>query len=174
MNNHVHLLATGAEAGALGRMMQSLGRRYVLYFNSKYGRTGTLWEGRYKSCLVDSDCYLLTCYRYIELNPVRARLVTRPGDFHWTSYHANARGRTVELLTPHETYLSLGRTDAARVTAYRRLFRDEMGDDELKAIRDHVNQGKALGSEPFMNRVEATLHRRARLVPPGRPRKNVT
>jgi putative transposase len=174
MNNHVHLLATGAETGALGRMMQSLGRCYVRYFNSKYGRTGTLWEGRYKSCLVDSDRYLLTCYRYIELNPVRALIVEHPGDHRWSSYHGNARGRAVELITPHETYLSLGRTDAARVTAYRRLFRDDISDAELKAIRDHVNQGKVLGSEHFISRIEAALSRRVRLMNSGRPPKNVT
>ena len=171
MNNHVHLLATGAETGALGRMMQSLGRRYVRYFNSKYGRTGTLWEGRYKSSLVDSDRYLLTCYRYIELNPVRAHIVERPGDYEWSSYRGNASGRAVSLITPHETYLSLGKTDAARHSAYRKLFADAMGDDELKAIRDHVNQGKALGSERFINHVEATLNRRARLMTSGRPPK---
>jgi putative transposase len=174
MNNHVHLLATGAEAGALGRMMQSLGRLYVRYFNSKYGRTGTLWEGRYKSCLVDSDRYLLTCYRYIELNPVRAQLVERPGDYRWSSFHGNARGRAVGMLAPHETYLSLGKTAATRASAYRKLFRDAIGDEEIRAIRDHVNQGKALGSEGFISHVEATLQRRVRLVPRGRPRKNVT
>ncbi len=173
MNNHVHLLATGAETGALGRMMQSLGRRYVRYFNSKYGRTGTLWEGRYRSSLIDTDRYLLTCYRYIELNPVRAHIVKRPGDYRWSSYHGNAGGGTVELLTPHDTYLSLGKTDAARVSAYRKLFADAMGDEELQAIRDHVNQGKALGSERFIHRVEATLNRRARLMTPGRPSRNV-
>ena len=90
MTNHVHLLATGHEKGALGRMMQSLGRRYVRYVNSRYRRSGTLWEGRYKSSLVDSDQYLLTCYRYIELNPVRAFLVTTPGDYRWSSFNCNA------------------------------------------------------------------------------------
>lgn len=173
MNNHVHLLATGAEAGALGRMMQSLGRRYVRYFNAKHERTGTLWEGRYRSSLIGSDRYLLTCYRYIELNPVRADIVKRPGDYRWSSYHVNASGRALELITPHETYLSLGKTPAARLVAYRKLFSNAMSDDELKAIRDHVNQGRALGSEGFINRIEATLDRRVRLMASGRPRKKV-
>jgi REP-associated tyrosine transposase len=174
MNNHVHLLATGAERGALGRMMQCLGRRYVRYFNTKHERTGTLWEGRYKSSLIDSDRYLLSCYRYIELNPVRARIVERPGDYPWSSYLANACGKSVELVTPHENYLVLGKTAAARSSAYRKLFHHSVGDDEIQAIRDHLNQGKAMGSEHFLSRVEATLNRRVRLMPSGRPRKNVT
>ena len=173
MTNHVHLLATGAEVGALGHMMQSLGRRYVRYINSSYRRTGTLWEGRHKSCLIDSDRYLLTCYRYVELNPVRARIVTRPGDYRWSSFNCNAAGRKDELITPHRTYLSLGKTDAARLLTYRRLLQDAIDSADLKTIRDHVNQGKVLGSESFISRIEATLNRRVRLARPGRPIKKV-
>jgi putative transposase len=173
MTNHVHLLATGAEKGALGRMMQSLGRRYVRYVNSSYRRTGTLWEGRYKSSLIESDRYLLTCYRYIELNPVRANIVTLPGEYRWSSFNCNAGGKTDDLINPHATYLSLGKTEAARLSAYRRLFRDAIDNDEIRTIRDHVNQGKVLGSETFRNRIEAILDCRAHLAPPGRPRKKV-
>ncbi len=174
MNNHVHLLVTGAETGSLGRMMQCLGRRYVRYVNSRYERTGTLWEGRFRSSLVDSDRYLLTCYRYIELNAVRARIVNLPGDYPWSSYNCNARGRKSELITPHATYLALGKTSAARFSAYQRLFRDAISEGDLKAIRDNVNQGKVLGSEPFISLVEARLNRRVGLATSGRPVKNVT
>lgn len=94
MTNHVHLLATPAEPGGISRMMQAIGRRYVAAFNARYRRTDTLWEGRFKSALVDSERYVLACYRYIELNPVRAGMVAAPGDYRWSSYHANADGRT--------------------------------------------------------------------------------
>ena len=172
MTNHVHLLATGAEQGALSRMMQSLGRRYVRYVNSKYRRTGTLWEGRYKSGLVASDRYLLTCYRYIELNPVRAGFANTSGEYRWSSFHHNARGARDDVVTPHATYLSLGNSDPARQSAYRDLFRRPI-DDDIEAIRKHVTQGKALGSETFRNQIEAALHRRVRLARLGRPRKKV-
>jgi putative transposase len=115
----------------------------------------------------------LTCYRYIELNPVRARIVTRPRDYYWSSFNCNAEGRNDQLITPHATYLSLGKSDDARLTAYRRLFRDAIDYDDLKAIREHVNQGKVLGSELFIKRTEATLNRRVRLAKPGRPTKKV-
>lgn len=147
MHNHAHILATGAENGALGRMMQSLGRRYVRYINSTYGRTGTLWEGRYKSNPIDNDRYLLTCYRYVELNPVRASIVGRPGGYVWSSYNCNANGKKDDLISPHETYLSLGKTTAARISAYRRLFQNTINEDDLKTIREHVNSGRLLGSE---------------------------
>lgn len=172
MTNHVHLLATGTEAGAIGRIMQSLGRRYVRYVNSSYRRTGTLWEGRYKSCLVDSDRYLLTCYRYIELNPVRAGMVSTPGDYRWSSYDRNAFGMTDDVITPHAVYVSMGRSDAERLWSYRNLFRNAIDKDDLEAIRRHVNQGKVLGSETFRNQVGAVVNRRVHLAGPGRP-KNV-
>ena len=173
MSNHVHLLATGAEKGALGRMMQSLGRRYVRHVNSSYRRTGTLWEGRYKSSLIDSDRYLLACYRYIELNPVRANIVTLPGEYRWSSFYRNAHGGKDDLITPHVTYLSLGISDAMRMLEYRRLFQDSLDKEDIETIRDHVNQGKVLGSETFRNRIEALLHRRVRLARPGRPSKDI-
>jgi putative transposase len=173
MTNHVHLLVTGAEIGVLGRMMQSLGRRYVRYVNSSYRRTGTLWEGRYKSSLIESDRYLLACYRYIELNPVRANIVTLPAEYRWSSFRCNAGGKLDDLITPHATYLSLGNAEAARLSAYRRLFREAIDIDDIKMIRDHINQGKVLGSESFRNRIEAILDCRARLAAPGRPRNKV-
>lgn len=172
MSNHVHLLATGVETGSLGHMMQSLGRRYVRYVNSRYGRTGTLWEGRYKASLIDSQNYLLTCYRYIELNPVRAGIVKAPGDYRWSSFHHNAQGAKDDLIRPHAAYLSLGKSQSARLRAYRELFGGAI-DDDIQAIRNHVNQGKVLGTERFRREVAAIVGRRVNWVRPGRPRKNV-
>jgi len=171
MTNHVHLLATGAELGALGRMMQSLGRRYVRYVNSAHRRTGTLWEGRFKSSLIDSERYLLTCYRYIELNPVRASMVGGPGDYRWSSFNHNARGLEDDVITAHGCYLSMGNSDVERQSAYLGLFRNAIDDEDIEAIRSHVNQGKVLGSERFRNRIAADLNRRVSLARPGRPRK---
>ena len=170
MTNHVHLLATGESAGSLSRMMQDLGRRYVRYVNKAHGRTGTLWEGRYKSSLVDSDRYLLTCYRYIELNPVRAELVIAPGDYRWSSFACNAYGRKNDIISPHECYQALGASYAQRCTAYQRLFLDLVTADELKSIRDHLNQGKVLGSAIFQEKVGRRLGRSVKLSRAGRPR----
>jgi putative transposase len=113
MTNHVHLLVTPSNADACGKMMQSLGRKYVQYINLTYRRTGTLWEGRYKSTLVDTESYFLTVSRYIELNPVRAKMVTSPNEYIWSSYRGNAMGKEIQLLTPHRVYLNLGETCSA-------------------------------------------------------------
>ena len=159
ITNHVHLLITPTSTGAISRCMQSLGRRYVSYFNGTYRRTGTLWEGRYKSCLVDSQSYLLTCYRYIELNPVRAAMVVTPDDYPWTSYHTNALGLDNRLITPHREYLALGTTPDARQAVYRDLFKQAISDDRLKEIRDHIQQQRALGTHKFQEAIEAELGR---------------
>jgi putative transposase len=151
--------------------MQALGRRYVAYFNANYRRTGTLWEGRYKSCLVDSQSYLLTCYRYIELNPVRAAMVAAPEDYPWTSYLANAMGASDALLHPHPEYLSLSSDPEQRRTAYRDLFRSAISDDRLLEIRSTLQQQRALGTHRFQDTIEAELKRVARVRPLGRPRK---
>lgn len=171
MTNHVHLLVSPNALGAVSRCMQALGRRYVAYFNHSYRRTGTLWEGRYKSCLVDSQSYLLTCYRYIELNPVRAAMVVTPGDYPWTSYHANALGVPDALLHPHPDYLSLASDPELRQAAYRDLFRYTIGDDRLQEIRTHLQQQRALGTHHFQTAIETELKRVARTRPLGRPRK---
>ena len=105
MTNHVHLLVSTEHEGAISKMMQSIGRYYVLYINKNYQRTGTLWEGRYRSTIVDSDNYLLTVMRYIEMNPVRAGMVEHPAEYPWSSYQANGVGKVIELLTPHERYI---------------------------------------------------------------------
>ena len=122
MTNHVHLLVTPKKTGSVSKMMQALGRYYVRYFNRMYCRTGTLWEGRFKSNLVQTERYFLACQRYIELNPVRAAMVSDPGDYVWSSYQSHSLGRNVEMWKPHSEYLKLGNTPNERQYAYRALF----------------------------------------------------
>jgi len=169
MTNHVHLLLTPREAHAIGWTMQALGRRYVYYVNRTYGRTGTLWEGRYKASLVDSDAYLLTCMRYIELNPVRAGMVTHAGEYRWSSYGANAQARPDPLLAPHALYTALGDSDPERQFAYRELFRCHVGEAQLHAIREALNHELVLGRSYYKDRVEAMARRQARPGVRGRP-----
>jgi putative transposase len=170
MTNHVHLLITPMRPQGIGLMMQALGRRYVSYINKTYRRTGTLWEGRYKASLVDSEAYLLTCMRYVELNPVRAGIVSHPGEYHWSSYAVNAQGRQDTLLTPHPLYLTLGPTPADRQHAYRELFRHRLDTAILHETRDALNHELVLGRSYFKDRIEAMTRRQTRLGIPGRPR----
>ena len=173
MTNHVHLLMTPTTASGLGKVMQSVGRRYVQRFNDTYQRTGTLWEGRYRATLVDSEEYLLACHRYIELNPVRAGLVGDPGDYPWSSHGANALGARDPLVTPHERYHALGGDARARQAAYRALFGETLPDSTLGAIRDATNGGWALGSKRFRDEIAALLARRTQPGRRGRrPRRN--
>lgn len=172
MSNHVHLLVTPDETGAVGRMMQTLGRKYVRGVNDAIGRTGTLWEGRYKASLVDSERYLLACYRYIELNPVRAGMVSSPGEYQWSSYRCNAEGFGDPLIRQHEVFIRLDRDDAARREAYRGLVAEGIGDEELANIRLYGQRQRALGSRQFQERVEQQCGIRAGLGSPGRPRKS--
>jgi len=139
--------------------------------NHVYRRSGTLWEGRYKSSLIDSEGYLLTCYRYIGLNPVRAGMVTDPSSYRWSSYGAHALGQADKLIRDHFCYLALGVTGEIRQAAYQALCRHQMDAASLKAIRESVNSGTALGSERFKDEIETTLARSVRLGTPGRPRK---
>lgn len=135
MTNHVHLLMTPDSPPGISRVMQSIGRRYVQWINRRSLRTGTLWEGRHKSSLVDAEAYLLACYRYIESNPVRAGMVARAGDYLWSSFHRNALGEPDPLVSDHELYRRLGRDGRARRSAYRALFGDPLGARDLHAIR---------------------------------------
>lgn len=169
MTNHVHLLVTPQAPGAASRMMQMLGRRYVGCFNARYGRSGTLWEGRFKSCLVDTDAYLLRCYRYIELNPVRARMVAAPGDYRWSSYRHNAYGVADPLVTPHAGFVALGTETQSRQSAYAALVAEIIPMDEIAEIRNYLDQGRAWGSGQFQAHVEALLGRAVRLQGRGRP-----
>lgn len=171
MSNHVHLLLTPGEVGAVSRMMHTFSRNYVGLFNARHGRTGTLWEGRYKACLVDSESYVLTCSRYVELNPVRAWMVDEPGAYPWSSYRANACGQTEPLLRPHAAYLGLGQDAPTRAYAYRQSFADALSDEALAEIRQYVQQQRALGSDRFRAAVEAKLQRFSAVRPAHRPRK---
>lgn len=162
MTNHVHLLATAEDEEGLSRLMRYLGSRYVQYVNQVYRRSGTLWEGRYRSSLIDSERHLLTCYRYIELNPVRAGMVASPADYRWSSHAAHALGQADELLRDHPSYRALGEDDATRQAAYRALFRHQVDETDLQAIRASVNGGLAFGSERFKDEVEAMLARSVR------------
>ena len=170
MSNHVHILATPKSEGAVSLMMQSLGRQYVQYFNHKYKRTGTLWEGRFKACLIDSDYYLLTCYRYIELNPVRAKMVSQPGEYRWSSYRVNTGIKKSDLMTHHEIYLQLGSSDEARFDAYKALFDEELNNLQLESIRAATSRGLLVGSEKFKNKIEELLGQSVRPNPVGRPK----
>lgn len=171
MTNHVHLLVTPLEEQAVSRMMQSVGRLYVRYFNKTYSRTGTLWEGRFKSCLVDSERYLLACYRYIELNPVVANMVQDPAEYVWSSYQCNALGKQSNLLSPHSEYLSLGKTSEERQLVYRSLFQYQLSHKMIIDIRQGIDKGMALGSDHFKKQIELNFHRRVVPQRAGRPRK---
>jgi len=173
MSNHVHLLVTPEQAGGIGRMMQAIGRRYVRYINGTRGRTGTLWEGRYKACLVDSERYVLTCYRYIELNPVRAAMVTDPDQHRWSSYRHNALGRFDPVVSPHPVYLQLDCNDECRLARYRELVASGLSIEELEAIRLYAKRQRALGDARFQAEVEQRLQQRAGLGVPGRPRRGM-
>jgi putative transposase len=169
MTNHVHLLITPDRENALSEIMQSIGRRYVRYVNKEHGRSGTLWEGRFKASLVQSERYLLTCYRYIELNPVRAGMVDHPGEYRWSSYCANAQGAADETLCQHDEYRRLGTTGRERQAAYGALFSHRLDPGMVADIRDAVNHELVVGSNRFKDEVEATTNRRARMGQPGRP-----
>lgn len=169
MGNHVHLLASAEAGGAVSRMMQAIGRRYVRAFNAKYARTGTLWEGRFRSCLVDSDRYLLTCLRYIELNPVRAGLAELPWDYRWSSVHAHLGLRLCPLTRPHPIQAALGADAATRAARYRELLMEPLDDEDLRSVREHMRQERALGSSRFQAMVETTLRRPVGVRQPGRP-----
>ncbi|MEA3276811.1 MAG: transposase [Pseudomonadota bacterium] len=171
MTNHVHLLLTPEHAARVPKVLISVGRRYVQYINHAYGRTGTLWDGRYKSSLVQADTYLLLCQRYIELNPVRAGMVSDPADYRWSSYRANGLGRADALLTPHPLYLALGTDDESRRAIYRDLFRSALDDGPLTELRMALNQDQPIGNDRFYQEIEAMTGQRRELRKRGRPRK---
>ena len=161
MTNHVHLLLTPEKTDSVPRMMKHLGQGYVQYFNRAYRRSGTLWEGRFRSCLTQSEDYVLACYRYIELNPVRAGMVRHPRDYRWTSYHANAEGKHHSLITAHDEYLRLAGDPDTRRQAYRELFKARMEPKTIEQIRQATNGNYALGNRRFEQEVAAALGRRA-------------
>jgi putative transposase len=170
MTNHVHLLVTPAAEFSITHMMQDIGRKYVRYINRSYRRSGTLWEGRFKASLVDSEAYLLTCMRYIEMNPVRAGIVANPGEYRWSSYANNGQGENDRLVQAHPLYRSLGITDSQRRHAYRELFRRHLDDTQVHVIRDALRQELVLGRNDFKDRVERMIKRQTRPGLPGRPK----
>ena len=172
MTNHVHLLVSPSTSDGLGKMMQTLGRYYVQYFNYHYKRTGTLWEGRYKSTLISTDQYLFSCMRYIELNPVRAGMVEHPSEYPWSSYHCNALGVENPLITPRQEYEHMGNTKEVRQKNYQALFQKPLDNEILKNIRDATNKSWVLGDTKFKVAVEQQLARRVRPIAKGGDRKS--
>ena len=171
MTNHIHLLGSPATEESIPKTMQSLGRRYVQYFNYRYQRTGTLWEGRYRATIVEAETYLFECMRYIELNPVRAGMVRHPGEHAWSSYLTNAGFAADPMVKSHRLYRALGTTDEARFDAYRALVQMPMDAEMLKTIRDSTNKGWAMGGGRFKSKIETLTDRRVAPLPKGRPKR---
>jgi putative transposase len=171
ITNHFHLLISAELASGASQLMKFLGQRYVQYVNRTYQRTGSLWEGRFRSSLVQTERYVLACYRYIELNPVRAKMVNDPIEYPWSSYAANVGVKKVPWLTPHGEYLDLGSDEQRRCEAYRHLFDSELDAELLRDIRKSTHGGYALGNQRFREQIESTLNQRAIPRGPGRPRR---
>ncbi len=169
MTNHVHILLTPEEAIGPSLMMKHLGQRFVQYINRKYLRSGTLWEGRFKSCLAQDERYALHCYRYIELNPVRASMAKHPGDYRWSSFSHNGEGVENALITPHRNYLSLGNNVLDRQIAYRSMVESGVSEELVKSIRSATKGNFVLGDEHFSREMESALNRRVLRGQPGRP-----
>ena len=170
MPDHVHVLATPGNADSVSRVVQSIGRNYVQYFNELYDGVGTLWEGRYRATVIDGKHYLLTCSRYIELNPVRNQLVDRPQDYHWSSYAHNALAQTDEMITAANEYRKLGDSVKDCAKAYRKLFRPKLSQQQVQEITDATVKGWVLGNSKFARKIEKLSGRRASQLPKGRPR----
>ena len=171
MDNHVHLLLTPPHAGAAGALMQRLGRNYVPLFNTRHGRTGTLWEGRYKASLVASDHYLLQCLRYIELNPVRAAITDDPARYRWSSCQPHLGLRTGKHLTHHPLWLASGNTPSERAQWWRIFLREAVSDNKLTAMLTILLQQRALDTTTFQAMVQAKTHRFTGTGPAHRPPK---
>jgi len=169
MTNHVHLLMTPYDAEGISRVMQSLGRRYVQYINLEHRRSGTLWEGRHKASLIDAENYLLTCMRYIELNPVRANMVDHPAGYRWSSYRNNAQAEVSSPLTPHPIYRALDPDTAQRQYYYRSLFEHQLTSRDIHSIREAIQFAPPLGDEKFKRRIETALGRPTGYAKRGRP-----
>ena len=170
MTNHVHLLMTPHHEDSISKVMQSVGRKYVRYINGAYKRTGTLWEGRYKASLIQTEMYLLRCYRYIELNPVRAGMTDSPM-YQWSSYGCNAFNKENDLIKPHKYYLALGKSGEERRWAYRELFSHHMDNTILHEIRESTDQCRVLGNERFRKEIEQALQIKTIPGKRGRPRQ---
>ena len=167
MTNHIHLLITPSTHSSCARLMRNLGQRYVQYFNRRYKRSGTLWEGRFHSCLVESAQYVLACHRYVERNPVRARMVPAAREYPWSSHNGNAGRAHNSLLTPHPEYEALGLNTESRHTAYEALCTSADDPAFLASIRDATHGGYALVSDRFKSQLPAEQQRRLARRPPG-------
>lgn len=171
MTNHIHLLLTPKLAEGPSLLMKHLGQRFVQYINARYERSGTLWEGRFKSCLAQDDRYALCCYRYIEMNPVRAGMVPAPGDYAWSSFQSNGQGAPCGFLSPHPHYLALGGSTRERCTNYCKLMGKELAETDIEKIRMATQGNHAIGSAAFIARLKSELGRRVARGKPGRPPK---
>ena len=172
MPNEVHLLLSAADGQAPSRMMKQLGQRYVQYINRTYQRSGTLWEGRFRSCILGEEDYVLGCYRYIELSPVRAGTVDSPADYRWSSYHTNTLAESSPLLVPHPFMQALGTNEAEIKNAYRELFSHPLDNSLLDEIHGATNSNLVLGSERFQRKIGDALKLRTWRGKAGRPRRN--
>lgn len=170
MTNHVHLLLTPQTEKSAGVMMKHLGQRYVQYINRKYRRSGSLWEGRFRSSLTQEEDYVMACYRYIELNPVRADMVKHPAEYKWSSYRTNAQGEKSTLVIAHNLYLKLAGNQIDRQERYRELFRQHLAPRLVDEIRSSTNGNYALGSPVFQERIANALGRRVTPGKAGRPK----
>jgi putative transposase len=171
MTNHVHLLLTPEEKNSAALLMKHLGQRYAQYINRRHRRSGSLWEGRFRSCLAQNERYVLTCYRYIELNPVRAGMVAHPREYRWSSYRTNAEDLRDPLITPHPDYLRLAPDELQRQAAYTSLFSARLKPDILHEIRHATNGNYVLGDNQFKEEIATTLKRRVSPGKSGRPAK---
>jgi putative transposase len=169
MSNHFHLLATPETVEGIPRMMQAVGRRYVQTYNLRQQRTGTLWEGRYRSTLIQTERYLLACMAYIDLNPVRAGLVADPEDYPWSSHHHYIGRRVDRLITPHALYWEMGNTPFARDQSYGDMVRAGIGQDQQRALTDSALRGWALGEPDYVAELQRRTERRVAKGQPGRP-----
>lgn len=170
MTNHVHLLMTPSDKEGISNVMKVLGSRYAQYMNQTYQRTGTMWEGRHKSSAVDDDIYLLKCYRYIELNPVTANMVSRPEEYEWSSYGANAYGDISDIIQPHQQYLNLSKNTDTRCYYYRELFKYALSEADIHGIRLAAHYCQPLGSDRFKTEITAKTQQKLGQMYHGRPR----
>ena len=157
MTNHVHMLLTSSLPNGISLTMQHVSAGYARRINDRYRRTGSLWEGRFKSSPIDSEFYCLACYRYIELNPVRAGMVQSPGDYRWSSYHENVGKHALSIVSPHPCYQTLGGTPAVRHERYRGIVHEHLPDQTIAAIRHGASKGLPVGGDAFRTRIETEI-----------------
>ncbi|WP_444920771.1 transposase [Microbulbifer sp. CnH-101-G] len=169
--NMIQIIATPRVPDGIPSMMQSLGRRYVQFVNHRYKRSGTIWRGRYKSSLIDSDAYLLTCYRYVELRPLYLGLADSLGNYRWSSFNHHVNTEHNHLIKDHRLYTDLGENAAQRAQAYRKLFRYSFDSRLLDYIAETIKLGHVLGGDAFKDKIEQIANQRVRPLKRGRPRK---